>query len=454
MITMTGERVTVEVTDLAFDGKAVGSIDGKVIFLKGGLPGETVIAEITRVKARYCQGVVREILKASPERQPPRCSHFGVCGGCTWQDLAYPEQLRFKKKQVVDCLERLGQFESVSVRDVVPCDKLFFYRNKMEFSFHTGDGDDFTLGLHERNSFDDIFDLSACYLQSEQSNAIVSFVRQFVKERGIPVYDIRNHTGFMRFLMIREGKRTNQTMVNIITNYGEIPHEGDFVAGLTRTFPEITTIIQNQNGKKANIAFGEIERVLYGDGWIDEEVLGCRFRIRANSFFQTNPTQAEILFTTAFDLLGDVSGARVLDLYCGTGSIGLLLAKRASHVVGVELVVDAVAAARENAERNGVTNIEFFAGDVKGHLEANVSGEPFDIIVLDPPRAGLHPKAVKRLVAIRPQTILYISCNPATFARDARMLVDGGYSLSEVVPVDMFPHTMHIELTACFRRSQ
>jgi 23S rRNA (uracil1939-C5)-methyltransferase len=451
---MTGERVTVEVTDLAFDGKAVGSIDGKVIFLKGGLPGETVIAEITRVKARYCQGIVREILKPSPERQSPRCTHFGVCGGCTWQDLAYAEQLRFKKKQVVDCLERLGQFESTIVRDVVACDKLFFYRNKMEFSFHVKEGDGFTLGLHERNSFDDIFDLSACYLQSEQSNAIVSYVRQFVKDYSIPVYDINNHTGYMRFLMIREGKRTNQIMVNIITNYGEILHETELIAGLTQSFPTIETIIHNQNGKKANIAFGEIERILYGDGWIEEELLGCRFRIRANSFFQTNPTQAEKLFTTAFDLLGDVSGARVLDLYCGTGSIGILLAKRALQVVGVELVVDAVEAARENAERNGIDNIEFFAGDVKGHLEANVSAEPFDIIVLDPPRAGLHPKAVKRLISIQPPTILYISCNPATFARDARLLVDGGYSMSEVVPVDMFPHTMHIELTCCFRRSQ
>ena len=450
---MSGERVTVEVTDLAFDGKAVGSIDGKVIFLKGGLPGETVVAEITRTKARYCQGIVREILIASPERQSPRCTHFGVCGGCTWQDLAYAEQLRFKKKQVVDCLERLGQFESPTVRDVVPCDTLFFYRNKMEFSFHVSDGEGFTLGLHERNSFDDIFDLKACYLESEASNAIVSFVRQFVKDKGVPVYDIRNHTGYMRFLMIREGKRTGQIMVNIITNYGEIPHEEELVEGLTHAFPSIATIIHNQNGKKANIAFGEIERVLFGNGWIEEEILGCRFRIRANSFFQTNPTQAERLFTTAFDLLGDVTGAKVLDLYCGTGSIGLLLARRVSRVVGVELVVDAIEAARENAERNGIGNIEFFAGDVKGYLETTVAEEPFDIVVLDPPRAGLHPKAIKRLLFIKPPTVLYISCNPATFARDARLLVDGGYAISEVVPVDMFPHTMHIEVASCFRRS-
>ncbi|PWB68119.1 23S rRNA (uracil(1939)-C(5))-methyltransferase RlmD, partial [candidate division GN15 bacterium] len=264
--TPNSELIELEVADLAFDGKAVAYRDGKVVFLKGGLPGETVLAEITRSKARYDQGVVREVVKRSPLRVQAPCAHFETCGGCTWQDLAYDQQLVFKRKQVVDCIERLGGLTGVEVLPAVGCDDPFWYRNKMEFSFHVDPGGDFTLGLHERGRFDRIFDLQQCYLQSEVSNRIVNWLRDYVRREQIPVYDVKFHRGYMRFVVIRQTKRTGQLMVNVVTNYGEFPEVGRFVSELRQAAPEITTIVHNQNGQKSNIATGEQETVLFGPG--------------------------------------------------------------------------------------------------------------------------------------------------------------------------------------------
>lgn len=447
------KQVELEVTDLAFDGKAVAYIDGKVVFLKGGLPGETVLAEIIRSKPRYDQGIVLEILKPSKMRVKAPCSHFGLCGGCTWQDLEYEQQLTFKRKQVVDCIERIGGFQGVEVAPVVGCDVPFWYRNKMEFSFHVADNSKFTLGLHERGQFDRIFDLDACYLQSETSNRIVNWVRNYVTREQIPVYDVKFHRGFMRFVVIRQTKRTDQLMVNLVTNYGAFPDVDQLVAELREAVPEITTIVHNQNGQKSNIATGEKESVLFGPGYIEEQVLGCTFRIHANSFFQTNSLQVEKLYSNAFDLLQPEPTDSLLDLYCGTGAITILLASRVSRAVGVELVTPAVVAARENARLNDLANCEFIEGDVTAYLKALSTGDNrFDIIVIDPPRAGLHPKALKRIIEYEPAKLMYISCNPATYARDAKDLIAAGYGLSTVIPVDMFPHTMHIEIVGLYTR--
>ncbi len=447
------QLIELEVADLAFDGKAVAYRDGKVVFLKGGLPGETVLAEITRSKARYDQGVVREIVKRSELRVPAPCAHFEYCGGCTWQDLAYDQQLIFKRKQVVDCLERLGALTGVEVLPTVGCDDRFWYRNKMEFSFHVDPAGDFTLGLHERGRFDRIFDLEKCYLESDASNRIVNWLREYVRREQIPVYDVKFHRGFMRFVVIRQTKRTEQLMVNVVTNYGEFPDVERFVAELTGAEPEITTIIHNQNGQKSNIATGERETTLLGPGYIEESVLGRRFRIGANTFFQTNSIQVERLYQTAFDELQLAGDEDVLDLYCGTGAISILMAGMARSVTGVELVAASVAAAKENASLNNLVNCRFVEGDVTLFMKGLDGGGQFPVIVIDPPRAGLHPKALKKIIEYGPQKLLYISCNPATFARDAREAVAAGYSLTRVIPVDMFPHTMHIELVGLLQRS-
>ncbi|MEA2031227.1 MAG: 23S rRNA (uracil(1939)-C(5))-methyltransferase RlmD [candidate division Zixibacteria bacterium] len=448
---MENKLIELKIIDLAFNGKSVAHLDGKVIFLKGGLPGEKVLAEITRTKPRYNEGIVRKIITKSELRITAPCSHFDVCGGCVWQDLEYKNQLEFKRKQVSDCLERIGKMDDVKLHNVVGSSKLFHYRNKMEFSFHVTGKDNFNLGLHHRGRFDEIFDLQKCFLQSDTANQIVRFIRDFVKRHRIPAYDIMNHTGFMRFLVIREAHKTGQIMVNLVTNKGNIPNQSELISEMKVSFPQVKTLIQNETSRKSNVAVGEKEHILFGAGFIEEEILGCRLRIRANSFFQTNSIQTEILYRTAFDLLLPQKSDRILDLYCGTGSIGILISKYVKEVVGVELVANAVVDARENALENGIKNIEFVEADVKDFLRSEaVDGEPFDTVIVDPPRAGVNPKALRRIIRLQPSKILYISCNPATFARDAATLFEAGYRLPEVRPIDMFPHTMHIELVGIF----
>lgn len=446
--------IEVLVHDIAYDGRSVGEVDGKVIFLNAGLPGERVLAEVIRRKPRYNVGRVQEIITRSKLRIQPECRHFDNCGGCAWQDLEYKQQLKYKRKQVIDCLTRLGGLEGDQVNEVIGSDDLFFYRNKMEFSFHHTPDGSFTLGLHEQGKYDEIFDLHKCHLQSELSNRLVAAVREFVATHQIPVYDVKQHTGFMRFLMIREGKNTDQVMVNLVTNIGDMPHQTELIDCLTGTDDKIKTVVHNQNGKKANVATGEIETTLYGPGYIEEQLLGFRFRIRANSFFQTNSRQAETLYKIALDLLELEKEDQLLDLYCGTGAIGILASGRVKRVLGVESVADAVTAARENADLNGCDNVQILHGDVRRVLqEDSESFREFDVVVIDPPRAGMHPKALKRIIELFPPRLLYISCNPATFARDARELVDAGYSFGSVQPVDMFPHTRHIELVTRFDRT-
>ncbi len=448
------KEIELDITDLAFDGKAVGHIDGKVIFCDGGLPGERVRIKITRTKPRFANARVEEILTRCDDRIDPVCEHDHQCGGCTWQDLKYERQLQCKQEQVAACLKHIGGLDHIEVADIVPAAKQFYYRNKMEFSFHLTEDGESRLGLHRRGHFDDIFDIHHCHLQSEFSNKVVKAVRDFTAEKEIPVYNVHDHSGYLRFLVVREAKRTGQNLINLVTARGELPNKDEFVAMLCEQFPEITTIVHNETGSKANIAVGESETILFGDGSIEEEVCGLRFRIMANSFFQTNSDQAEVLYNIGFDLLKPEVGERLLDLYCGTGTIGIIAASRVAEVVGAELVTDAIRVARENATANNVENISFFEGNVKDLLKQDefLSGG-FDSIIIDPPRAGLHPKALRRMLRLNPGKILYISCNPATFARDAKEIIDQKYSIDSVTPVDMFPHTKHIELVGLFTRT-
>jgi 23S rRNA (uracil1939-C5)-methyltransferase len=448
---LSGKLVQLKVSDLAFDGKAVAHRDGKVVFLDGGLPGETVLAEIVRSKPHYDQGIVHEVTERSASRIEPICPHFDHCGGCVWQDLAYEQQLQIKKKLVAECLARIGGLASVPLADVIPSAETFHYRNKMEFSFHTTDGGSFSLGLHRKGCFDDIFDLEACYLQPELATRVVHLVRDFVKREQIPVYDVVGHRGYMRFLILRQAKHTGQLMVNVVTNQGGFSARDRLVSHLVSECPELTTIIHGRTGKISNVATAEDEQVCYGPGFIEEELLGHLFRIRASSFFQVNSLQTEALYRAGFELLRPLPSDKLLDLYCGSGSIGILLASQVAEVIGVELVPEAIMAARENAELNQVDNIRFIEADTKNCLKALVQQEArFDAVVIDPPRAGLHPKALKRTIALGADRLLYFSCNPSTFARDARQLCEEGYSVSEIRPVDMFPHTRHIELVALF----
>ena len=296
-----------------------------------------------------------------------------------------------------------------------------------------------------------LFDITDCRLESPASNRIIQIVRTFVEQYQIPVYDVNNHDGFFRFLMIREGKNSNQLMVNLVTADGDIPHIDTLVEQLTSEFSQIKTIVHNITISKSNVAKGERELILYGDGYIEEIILGKKFKIYANSFFQTNSRQAEILYTKAFDFLEPDKIDYLIDFYCGTGTIGICASDKVEKVVGIEIEESSVRAAKENAGINNINNIDFIAGSVQDILknQPEVFGSATGAIV-DPPRAGLHPKALKRLIELDLNKLVYISCNPATFARDASQLVSAGYKIKRVVPVDMFPHTMHIELTAGF----
>ncbi|MGH8016262.1 MAG: 23S rRNA (uracil(1939)-C(5))-methyltransferase RlmD, partial [Candidatus Zixiibacteriota bacterium] len=317
------KTVELNITDLAFDGRAVAKMNGKVVFLNAGLPGEIVLARMVRSKRNFNEAVVLDILSKSDERIEPVCSHFSECGGCSWQDLNYSKQLEIKRHHVTSCIERIGGLDNVEILDVLPSTEIFGYRNKMEFSFNVHPESGFTLGLHRRGSYADIFDLTECHLPPGIFDRIVDWFRKYVKRNGISVYDVNNHTGYLRFIVVRKSKNTNDLMVNIVTNYGDMPESDKLVDELTSAFADVTTIVHNQNGQRSNVAVGEKEAVLFGSGFISEKIMDQSFRIRANSFFQTNSRQAEKLYETAFAALQPQKTDRVLDLYCGTGSISI-----------------------------------------------------------------------------------------------------------------------------------
>ncbi|MFQ5606505.1 MAG: 23S rRNA (uracil(1939)-C(5))-methyltransferase RlmD [Candidatus Zixiibacteriota bacterium] len=447
----------IHIVDLSHNGRAVGKMaQGKVVFLDRGLPGETALVSIYSRSRRYNRGKVLEILSRSPAREKAPCQHFDICGGCSWQDLNYQAQLRFKKKQVKDSLEKLGGFSGALVAEPYPADPTLFYRNKMEFSFNRNERNSsgFNLGLHYRGEFSRVFDVKRCLLQSERTNDILAWVKKFVRDHKLEPYDVVKHTGFLRFLAIREGKRTGDLMLNFVTTFGQLPAADELVSGLIERFPEITTIVHNQNDKRSNIAYGEAEVILFGPGYIHEEILGRRFRVYANSFLQTNSLQAETLYRLAIEQAQLEKSDRLFDLYCGAGTIGICAAERAAEVVGIESEQSALIAADANARENDVSNITFFAGGVRETLrEKKAELGAADVVIIDPPRAGMHPRALHHAGTLQAKRIIYISCNPATFSRDAAFFGKAGYQLHSVTPVDMFPHTAHIELVATLDRS-
>ncbi len=452
----TKEALEYQIVDIGHDGKSIARPkDGgsKVAFLDRGLPGELVSATIFKRSRRYDRGRVLDILEPSAERVTPDCRHFAVCGGCSWRDLAYDAQVRYKRKRIIDSLERLGGFEDVIVKPVVTAERTQFYRNKMEFSFNaqpeTENG--FTLGLHHRGEFSKIFDVEECLLESELSNQILDWLRQYVREHNLPAYDVTHHSGYLRFVMIREGKHTNEIMVNIVTTTEELPEKEKFVSELTQRFPQITTITHNRNDRKSNIAYGDSEEILFGEGFIHERILGRTFRVYANSFMQTNSYQVEALYQLALDSAEFRATDRVFDLYCGAGTIGICAAERVNEIVGIELEESAISAATENAQLNQVENTVFYHGGVRETLrERRQELKSADIILVDPPRAGMHPRAVYHASTFGARRIVYVSCSPGAFVRDATLFREDGYLLRELTPVDMFPHTTHIELVAVF----
>jgi 23S rRNA (uracil1939-C5)-methyltransferase len=445
-----GETLELTIDDLAFGGEGVGRADGYVVFVRGGLPGDRLRVRLTEARGRFGRAAIEEVLVASPDRVAAPCPYFGQCGGCRLQHLAYPAQLAFKEKQVRDCLNRLGGVGEFELRPILPAAEVYGYRNKMEFTIAA---DPPALGLHVFERYDIVLDIERCLLQSETMNTLLDEFRRQVRDRALSVWDPRSERGLLRFVMMREGRNTGEAMVNVVAAAPDVETLTPVADALRLRAPTTTSVVLNVNAKKASVAVGSEEHLLSGREHITESLDGVRFQVSANSFFQTNTRQAERLFAVveaACELAGDET---VLDLYSGTGAISLLLARRVRAVYGIELAAAAVADAIRNARANGIDNCTFLAGEVRHVLpELMRQGVRASVVVADPPRAGLHPKALSALAALAPARIVYVSCNPATLARDVGDLVRQGYRLEWVQPVDMFPQTPHIEAVARLSR--
>ena len=439
-----GEELELHIDSLAYGGNGVGRHDGFVVFARGGLPGDTVRARVTKVKRGFAEGVVTELVAPSGARVEAPCRHFGVCGGCRFQDLAYEVQLAEKERQVRDALVRIGRFAEPPLEPIVPAEAQYGYRNKLEYSFTAGE-DDVELGFHRAGRWDEVIDIEECLLTTDLGNAVRLAVREWAREERLQPYDQETGRGYLRHLVVREGRNTAQVLVVLVTAPGERFETGYFVDVLRR-FPEVRSIhwaINDTPAEQTNLP----TKLLWGDEAIEEEILGLRYRVRPSAFLQTNTSMAARLYELARGFAGLTGDENVYDLYCGTGTIGLALSANARSVWGLEISEEAVACAIENAELNGIENARFFAGNVGQTIEElrEEAGSP-DVVVVDPPRAGLAGKALRRTGELGAPRLVYVSCNPTTLASDLQVLRDEyGYELERCRPVDMFPHTPHVE---------
>lgn len=457
------ENVTIE--SVAAEGKAVAHVDGQVLFVEFAVPGDVVDVKVFKKKKNYMEGFVLNLVSPSPHRLEPFCPHFGVCGGCKWQPLPYSMQLEAKRQQVYDQLVRIGHLDVPEILPTLPSPKTEYYRNKLEFTasdkrWMYKDEDPETispedrigLGFHVGKFFDKVLDIKDCHLQSEPSNAIRLFIKDFCIKNGLEFYNIRGNFGFFRSMFVRTTRR-GEVMLILCFNYDDKKKREAILDAVSERFPEIVSLYYVVNSK-LNDSIADQSCILYkGSEVIYEEMEGLRFRIGPKSFYQTNSLQAERLYSVARDFAALKGDEIVYDLYTGTGTIAQFIAARARKVVGIEYVPEAIADARVNAEANGINNCVFYAGDMKDVLSPafiEENGRP-DVIILDPPRAGIHPDVAKVILDAAPERMVYVSCNPASQARDLAIFSEK-YKITAVQPVDMFPHTQHVENVCALER--
>jgi 23S rRNA (uracil1939-C5)-methyltransferase len=466
-----GAEVEVHIEKLAFGGKALAHLHGLVIFVDHAIPGQDVRVKITRKKKQFAEGYVVKQFSQSPHYVEPFCPHFGTCGGCSWQDLRYEEQLRWKRQHVLESIEHLAGVEELTVHSTVPSPQQIWYRNKMEFTFsdrswidrldndlgRISRSESFALGLHVRKSFDAVLNIERCFLESPQAVEILHEAREWCRETGLPAYNTRSHQGFWRFLVIREGKRTNQRLVHLLTtsqgNGGALAEQ--LAHHLYARFPHISAFVHSITDGKAQVAHGDFSRCLIGPGFVEELLGSLRIRISTQSFFQTNPLAAEHLYNAILEI-GEFTGLEtVWDLYCGAGGIALFIAGHVRQVVGFEVSEEAIRDAYDNCDLNHIDNCSFVSGDLKDSIRnigaSVLRGDRPDVIISDPPRAGMHPHVLKTLLEVAPKCIITVSCNPATLARDLVVLLEH-YQIDSVQPFDLFPHTPHIECLVKLKR--
>jgi len=465
------KNVTIE--SIAAEGNALSHVKldgddpdgtGRVVFVEFAVPGDIVDIRVTKKKKSFLEGRIIKIVKQSPFRLEPFCKHFGICGGCRWQPLPYEKQLEAKRQQVIDQLTRIGHLEIPEVSPTLGSKKTIEYRNKLEFSasnkrwiLSDEDPDSLSesqrcgLGFHVGKFFDKVLDINKCHLQPEPSNSIRMFIKNFMVEHGLPFYDLRENKGFLRNIFIRT---TEEGQVMLIVCFGE--HSDmifEMLDSISEAFPQIVSLYYVVNSK-CNDSISDQECILYkGADSIYEKMEGLSFKIGPKSFYQTNSLQAHVLYSVAREFAGLTGNEVVYDLYTGTGTIAQFISGKASKVVGIEYVPEAIEDAVFNAGNNGITNCEFFAGDMKDILTNSFieeHGKP-DVMIVDPPRAGMHPDVVKTILSARSKRIVYVSCNPASQARDLAVLSDA-YTIDAVQPVDMFPHTQHVENVCLLNR--
>ncbi len=456
-----GQQLELKITDIAFGGKGLARVNGLAVFVQQAIPLDVVIARITKKKKQYAEARIDTLLEPSPFRITPPCIYSGFCGGCKWQFMNYEKQLDYKQQHVVESFEHIGLIKDVSVHATIPSKLIFGYRNKMEFSCSDRrwllpkdmDRDDidrtFALGLHVPGTFYKVLDTKTCLLQPELGNHILEQVRRFIKGSGAPVYGLRSHSGFWRFVMLRHSAAYDQWMVNIITAAEDRETVQPLADQLIESNPKIVSVINNITSRKAGVAMGEYEILLAGTSCIRDKIGLFEFEISANSFFQTNTLGAERLYETVKAYAALTGKETVLDLYSGTGSIAIYLAADAKEVIGLEIAQSAVIDAENNCRINRISNCRFILGDLRKSLP-QVSARP-DVMIIDPPRSGMHGDVVRQVLKMQPKRIVYVSCNPATMARDIGMMKES-YSVLEVQPFDMFPHTHHIESVARMER--
>ena len=450
----------ITVQDYAAEGKALSKVDGKVIFIEGAVPGDVVDVRLGKNKKDWAEGKAIHFHSYSPGRVQPFCEHFGVCGGCKWQMLPYQQQLVYKENEVTQNLRRLGKVALPSIMPIMGCDNSVRYRNKLEFTFSNrryllpgeitaSEGADIpqsnALGFHVPRLFDKVVDINTCHLMDEPTNSIKNTIRNFALQQGYAFYDIRNHTGWLRTLILRICT-TGEVMVNLCIAYEDTTEIKRLFDHLLQEIPSITTLLYTVNPKK-NDSIHDLQPVAYyGKGYAMEKMEDFQFKVGPKSFFQTNTKQGEKLYQVARDFAELTGKETVYDLYCGTGSIGIFVSRLAGKVIGVEMIAEAIEDAKENAQLNNIQHASFFSGDVidvcnDAFFEQH--GRP-DVIITDPPRAGMHEKLTRKIVDMAAPVVVYVSCNPATQARDLQLL-DEKYTVTKIQPVDMFPHTHHIE---------
>ena len=451
----------IEIENVAAEGKALAHVDGMVVFVDFAVPGDIVDIQVTKKKKNYMEGFVKHLVKPSEHRQKPLCQHFGVCGGCRWQPLPYQMQLDAKRQQVEDQLVRIGHLDVPEIKPTLPSEKTEYYRNKLEFSASSRrwvlsgedpdaipEEDRMGLGFHVGKFFDKVLDIKDCHLQAEPSNAIRLFIKRFCVENGYQFYNIRENSGYFRNVFVRTTE-DGQVMLIVCFAYEDKAKRIALLDALMQEFPQISSLYYVVN-EKLNDSITDQSPILYkGSPAITENMEGLSFKIGPKSFYQTNSRQAYRLYSVAREFASLTGKEVVYDLYTGTGTIAQFVSGKASKVIGIEYVPEAIEDAKANAKANGITNCEFFAGDMKDVLNQafiKKHGRP-DVIILDPPRAGIHPSVADVILAAAPERIVYVSCNPASQARDLAILCKD-YKITDVQPVDMFPHTMHVENVA------